>query len=186
MAATTDNQTRCVTERVSTLSPDEILSLANIFSSLADIYPLSYMRPLSTIKAAAFFENVLASPTSKRLIIARSSATDPTIVGTVTLSLAYQENAPHRADVVKLMVHPDYQRRGIGAVLMATMEDVARREGRRLLILDTATGGAAVSFYQRLGWQEVGSIPNYSRSPDGKQFLATHIFYKELPSVGAS
>ncbi|KAJ3180070.1 hypothetical protein HDU87_002294 [Geranomyces variabilis] len=186
MAATTETQARCVTETVSALSPEEILALAGIFSALANIYPLSYMRPLSTEVAAAYFENVLASPTSKRLIVARASATDPAIVGTVTLSLAYQENAQHRADVVKLMVHPDYQRRGIGALLMAAMEDVARREGRTLLILDTATGGAAVSFYQRLGWHEVGSIPNYSRSPDGKKFQATHIFYKELSSAVAS
>jgi GNAT superfamily N-acetyltransferase len=59
------------------------------------------------------------------------------VVGTVQLELAQKENARHRAEVNKVLVHPDRQAEGIGRMLMDAVEESARSRGRTLLHLDT-------------------------------------------------
>ena len=53
------------------------------------------------------------------------------IVGTVQLDLAVPPNQRHRAEVVKILVHPTARRRGIARALMVALEPVARSEGGR-------------------------------------------------------
>ncbi|MGH3858289.1 GNAT family N-acetyltransferase [Actinokineospora sp.] len=50
----------------------------------------------------------------------------PRVVGTVRLALATQDNGPHRAEVVKLLVHRDARGKGCASALMAALEDTAR------------------------------------------------------------
>ena len=92
---------------------------------------------------------------------------------------ALPPNQPHRADVAKLLVHRSARGRGVGEALMNAVDDEARREGKSLLVLDAVTGGDGARLYSRLGWVEVGSIPNYALYPDGR-FCATTYFYKEV------
>ena len=65
---------------------------------------------------------------------------DGRIVGTVQLGLDTPPNQPHRADMKKMLVHRSARGRGIGAALMARVEEEARRQGRWLLVLDTVPG----------------------------------------------
>ena len=83
------------------------------------------------------------------------------------------------ADVAKMLVHRGARRRGVGALLLAALEGVARDEGRDLLVLDTVTGGDAERLYARAGWQSVGSVPRYALMPHGGD-CATTFFYKQL------
>jgi ribosomal protein S18 acetylase RimI-like enzyme len=55
------------------------------------------------------------------------------IVGTVQLELAGQPNQQHRAEVAKLLVHPEARRRGIARALMSRAADAlnARYTNRR-------------------------------------------------------
>ncbi|RRR00954.1 GNAT family N-acetyltransferase, partial [Enterococcus faecalis] len=53
------------------------------------------------------------------------------------------------------------------------------KHGVSVLVLDTATGSGAETFYQRAGWQKVGEIPRYALMPDGAM-TATSVFYKFL------
>jgi GNAT superfamily N-acetyltransferase len=76
-------------------------------------------------------------------------------------------------------VHREVRRRGIARRLLAAVEDVARREGRTLLVLDTISGSDADRLYRSLGWTEVGSVPNYAAMPDGP-LAPTTFFYREL------
>jgi hypothetical protein len=62
---------------------------------------------------------------------------------------------------------------------MAALDDVAREEGRTVLVLDTVTGGDAERLYERAGWQRVGSVPKYALLPGGG-FCATTFFCKHL------
>jgi GNAT superfamily N-acetyltransferase len=56
---------------------------------------------------------------------------------------------------------------GIGAALMIEAEQAARRAGKSLLVLDTASPEAE-RLYLRMGWTPVGVIPGYALLPDGK------------------
>lgn len=101
------------------------------------------------------------------------------LVGTVVLTHAPQPNAPHRAEIGKMLVHSGLRRRGLGARLLAAAEDEARRAGRTLLLLDTETGSAGEHLYRRCGWTAFGAVPNHSYRTDG-QLAPTTFFYKEL------
>jgi GNAT superfamily N-acetyltransferase len=78
-----------------------------------------------------------------------------------------------------VLVHRSARRRGIGAALMAALEDRARADGRWLLILDTVTGSAADAMYRALGWTVLGIMPNHALQPDGTP-AATTYFWKDL------
>ncbi|HEX2556069.1 MAG TPA: GNAT family N-acetyltransferase [Microvirga sp.] len=101
------------------------------------------------------------------------------LVGTVVLTHAPQPNAPHRAEIGKMLVHSALRRRGLGARLLSAAEDHARRAGRTLLMLDTEAGSAGEHLYRRCGWTVLGVVPNHSYRTDGR-LAPTTFFYKEL------
>jgi GNAT superfamily N-acetyltransferase len=104
---------------------------------------------------------------------------DGRIVGTVQLGLDTPPNQPHRADVKKMLVHRAARSRGIGAALMAAVEEEAKKRGRWLVVLDTVPGMSGYRLYQRAGWTESGVIPNYALMPDGSP-CDTAVFWKRL------
>lgn len=60
--------------------------------------------------------------------------------------------------VARLLVHPDYRRRGVGAALLGHATAAARRSGARA-ILDVATHyAAAIALYERVGWLRIGTV----------------------------
>lgn len=99
--------------------------------------------------------------------------------GMVHLALVPWPNAPHRAELQKLLVHTRARRRGLATRLMEEAERAAREHGRTLLVLDTITGTDAYGLYRKLGWSEVGEIPGYAGWPSG-ELAPTTIFFKRL------
>jgi ribosomal protein S18 acetylase RimI-like enzyme len=141
---------------------------------------VSFVVPFSLDDARAFWsERVLPGvrARTRRVLIARSAER---IVGTVQLDLATPPNQRHRAEVLKLLVHPDARRRGIARALMIEVEAVAQSEGRTLLTLDTWTGCAAELLYQSLGYVTVGVIPRYARGSLTPELEPATFMYKEL------
>jgi GNAT superfamily N-acetyltransferase len=112
----------------------------------------------------------------RALIVAEAAGR---IVGTVVVTHAPQPNAPHRAEIGKMLVHSSLRRRGLGARLLAAAEEYARRVGRTLLLLDTEAGSAGERLYRRCGWISFGVVPNHSYRTDGR-LAPTTFFYKEL------
>jgi len=98
--------------------------------------------------------------------------------GVVVLAPGWAPNQAHRADVTKLLVHRRARSAGLGRRLMTALEDHARAMGFRLLTLDTRRGDAAERLYRRLGWCEVGVIPDYAIY--GQGWCDTVVFYKRL------
>jgi ribosomal protein S18 acetylase RimI-like enzyme len=107
-------------------------------------------------------------------------------VGTVQLLLAMPDNGRHRAEVVKLMVHPDARRRGIARSLMQQVQQSALEQHRHLLVLDTLTGDTAEGMYRLLGFQLAGSIPQYALASNGSALDATSYMYKLLSTSPSS
>ncbi|MGC7405713.1 N-acetyltransferase family protein [Pandoraea pneumonica] len=147
---------------------------------------VSFMLPLTRERATAFWRKVAdgVARGERVLLVAREEASDTSdgkgrIIGTVQLILDLPENQPHRADVAKMLVHRDARRQGVAQLLMAAVDDVARAEGRHVLVLDTVTGGDAERLYQRSGWQRAGDVPKFALMPGG-EFCATTFYYKHL------
>lgn len=101
------------------------------------------------------------------------------IVGSTLLERSRNPNSPQRAEIGKVIVHRSVRRQGLGRALMLAAEERARSEGRWLLVLDTVTGSPAAALYESLGWQTVGTIPDYALDTRGEPEAATY-YYKDL------
>jgi ribosomal protein S18 acetylase RimI-like enzyme len=168
-----------VIRRLVTLTDADIVGLADVLVDCVEGgASVSFMSPLTRERARAFWQG-LAEDVAQghRLLFVAHDAEG--IVGTVQVILSQPENQPHRADIAKMLVHRRGRRSGIGAALMRAAEDGARAAGKTLLVLDTATGGDAERLYERLGWQRVGTIPDYALWPQGG-LCATTVFYRSL------
>lgn len=139
---------------------------------------VGFVLPFSQGGAEAFWKSQLAALESGSgyLLVARF---DGRIVGTVMLQLAQQDNGRHRAEIAKLLVHPDARRKGLARRLLNAADDLALSLGRTLLVLDTVTGDTAESVYPKCGYVRVGVIPDYAVSAAGA-LDATTVFYKQL------
>jgi len=104
------------------------------------------------------------------------------VVGSVQLHDSSSQNGAHRAEIAKMMVHPEFRQQGIARKLMIAAEEKAISGGKTLLVLDTREGTPANSLYISLGYVEVGRIPNYARSADGT-LHTTVIYYKQIGMV---
>jgi acetyltransferase len=143
---------------------------------------VSFVAPLSLDRAEAWWRSTLSGSHARAVFLVARDAGE--IVGTVQLHPAWAPNQPHRADIVKLLVHRESQRTGLGAELMRAIEDAARRNGFSLLTLDAKRGGAAEHLYRSMNWTPLGVIPRYAVDPDGTPHDAV-FFYKELNRVEA-
>lgn len=150
---------------------------AVLFACVADGASVSFLADLTQDRAADFWRARRAGIADGgcALLVAFDGEAP---VGTVMVVRAGTDNQPHRGDIAKLLVHPDARGQGAGVVLMAAAEVQARAMGLSLLVLDTA-GVAAERIYRRMGWIEVGSIPDYALNVAGTP-EATTIFYKRV------
>jgi ribosomal protein S18 acetylase RimI-like enzyme len=82
--------------------------------------------------------------------------------------------------VSKLLVDPEFRRRGLARALMVAIERRAAGLGRSLLTLDTRTGDKAEPLYASLGYETAGVIPGYCRDPFEDRLDSTTIMYKTL------
>ena len=161
----------------------DIAMLADVLRAVVyDGAGVSFVVPFSQDEARSFWiERVLPGVRAgtRRVLVARDEAR---IVGTVQIDLATPLNQRHRAEVLKLLVHPEARRRGIARSLMVALEPIARSEGRTLLTLDTWTGGHAEVLYRSLGYVTVGVIPRYARGSLAPALEPATFMYKELAS----
>jgi len=139
---------------------------------------VNFLAGLTAQEAAGFWRSQLPGfgDGGRVLIVAEEGGR---IVGTVILTYAHQPNAPHRAEIGKMLVLASHRRRGIGRSLLTAAEETARAAGRTLLLLDTQTGSAGEALYRACGWQEFGVVPDHALATDGVP-AATTFFYKKL------
>ena len=82
--------------------------------------------------------------------------------------------SPNRGEVMRIAVHPDWQRKGIAKSILAKLESEAGSLGFNELVLHTlADFDHAVKFYKNCGYNLVGKDVMY-----GNQVLG---FQKRLP-----
>lgn len=151
---------------------NELISL--LIDVVEDGASIGMLPPLEPLEAKKYWESVL-NPN----VILLVAKVNNEIVGSVQLHLCSKQNGLHRAEVAKLMTHPNYQRHGIGRLLMENAHDTALEMGKTLLVLDTREGDPSNILYISLGYIKAGRIPAYALSENG-QFDATIIYYKNL------
>lgn len=150
-----------------------------LIACVKDGASVGFMNPLSPERAETFWRRVAQDiAIGERILLVAEDPGSQKVVGTVQLVIGQPENQPHRADLSKMLVHPDARRRGIGAALMRAAEGAAQAAGKTLLVLDTASADAE-RLYERAGWKRVGVVPGYALLPDGRP-SATTFFYKRL------
>ena len=84
---------------------------------------------------------------------------------------AFRRTSPERAEIKRMRVHPDYQGRGIGQIILSELE--ARAIGYTTLHLDTSVVQVpAQKLYEKNGFLEV--------SRDTYQDLEVILYEKQL------
>lgn len=128
---------------------------------------------------SARVEDVRAGTITPFVARSETTAAGRSISGSTLLIRSRNPNAPHRAEIAKVLVHRSARRLGVGRTLMEAAERRARAEGRWLLLLDTQVGTGADDFYRALGWRELGTMPDHSLRTDGV-LAPTVFFWKDL------
>ena len=146
-----------------------------LHASVAHGASIGFVMPFTLEQAQAFWLGLVRG--ERAMLVALENGRP---VGTVQLLLAMPDNGRHRAEVVKLMVHPQARRQGIARLLMQEVQALAARHRRSLLVLDTLSGSAAQGLYRQLGFEAAGDIPQYARASDGGALEATCYMYKLL------
>jgi GNAT superfamily N-acetyltransferase len=159
-----------------------IPELADVLADAVDSgASVNFLLPFAAAQAAAWWAS-RADEVARgdfRPVVAR---VDGAIVGCAVLIPSRKQNSPHRAEVVKVLVHRRARRRGIASGLMVAIEELALAEGRWLLLLDTTTGSAADRMYRKLGWSPFGEVPNHALTAAGDLSDTTY-FFKDLRDV---
>lgn len=171
-----------ITELTSAEFDDALPGLGNVLHACVhDGASVGFVLPFSTGEAEAFWKRKVfpaVSSGSAVLFVARDNGR---IVGTVILNHDTMPNQPHRADVSKMLVHPDFRRRGIARLLLARLEEKAVDLRRSLLTLDTRTGDMAEPLYRSVGYQTTGVIPYFCTDTiDTSRLDSTTIMWKRL------
>lgn len=144
---------------------------------------VGFILPFTTTEARAFWQDRVFGAVRAGGTALYGAVSGGRLLGTVQLGLALPPNQPHRADVAKLLVHPDGRRQGLARALMQRLETDARAMGKRLLVLDTRSGDPASQLYLSLDFRLAGEIPGYCRNPATEVFEATTYMYKPLDTA---
>lgn len=104
------------------------------------------------------------------------------LAATVFINYCRTPNGRHRAEISKLLVHPQARRQGIARELMNRAEAMAWEKEISLLVLDTRSGDVASDLYLSLGWQIAGTIPCYARSIDNTLQTTTFMYKINNPT----
>ena len=104
---------------------------------------------------------------------------DDIMLGSAQILPSHFEDALHTGKVVKVMVHPQFRRKGFASTLMHYCDYFAQQHAMRLLYLSTCTDSYTVGFYKTCGYEVAGTIPDYLHDSDGS-FLSVTNMYKKV------
>ena len=151
---------------------------ALLVETVANNGSVGFMHPLLLAEAQAFWAQALASARrgERVVLVARR---DGAVVGTGSVVLAMAPSQPHRAELTKVMTALSVRGAGVGASLIAALEQAALDAGKTLLTLDASLIEGATTLYRRLGYHSAGDIPDYAYKPLGG-LGATRVFWKKL------
>lgn len=104
-------------------------------------------------------DDLIAENTSREGRILWVAEKDGLVVGTVT---SVEENDIQW--VTALAVHPDFQRQGIGAALLAWVKNIADKKGQSTVLLDVEIENEqALTVYERAGFEKIQQVDYFAK-----------------------
>jgi GNAT superfamily N-acetyltransferase len=140
--------------------------------------PLGFLAPITTREAHDHWVAIVPelAAGSRILLVAHG---EQGVIGSGQLVLSQRPNSPHRAEIQKLFVSRKARGQGVGKSLMHALHEVARENGRTLILLNTRHGQPPEDFYKSLGYRVVGVIPGWTIGPNGERY--DHVeMYRDL------
>jgi GNAT superfamily N-acetyltransferase len=160
-------------------TPPTLAALAEILvATVAAGGSVHFMHPLDLSEARAFWDKALAAAARGERVVL-GAFTEGALVATVSLLLDSPPNQPHRAEIGKMMTHPDHRGQGAAMALLREAERLAAQRGRSLLHLDTAAEDGASRLYEKMGYTLAGEIPDFAFKPHGG-LTGTKIYWKRI------
>ncbi|WP_025898670.1 GNAT family N-acetyltransferase [Sneathiella glossodoripedis] len=141
---------------------------------------VNFILPFSKEEAAAYWLENAAPALATHARTLWVALEGGKVAGTVQLIHKLTPNQPHRAEVTKLLVHPDYRRRGIADQLMHTLINEAKDRRKKLITLDTVTDSPAQRLYENHGFKLAGVIPDFALEPNSETLVPTSYMYLQL------
>ncbi len=158
----------------------QLMDLAALLKvCVADGASVNFVLPFSLNDSHEFWTAKVRPGLTAGLRILLTARSGGHLAGAVQLDCDTPPNQPHRAEAAKLLVHPEYRRRGIGRALMIELERHAKKLGRLLITLDTADDRAE-ALYLSLGYERAGAIPAYAKNPIEDRYDTTTIMFKSI------
>jgi putative acetyltransferase len=140
----------------SPLQAERLIAAPDAFSMA--LYPAEGRHPVDVSR--------LAAP-DVRFLVARRNA--------VAVGCAALLAAPPTGEIKRMFVAPEARGLGLGAALLAAIEESARREGLATLRLETGPrNAAALALYTASGYQPCGPFPPYGPGPHSV-FMEKHL-----------
>ena len=159
--------------------PAVVAALAELLiDTVANGGNISFMHPVPPALAHAFWEDALSAAERGERVVFGAYVGD-LLVGTTTLLYMWMPNQPHRAEIAKMMTRVQCRGKGVARALLQVAERTAIESGRTLLTLDTAAEDGGAPFYEKLGFQRAGVIPDYALKPFGG-LTGTIFYYKQI------
>ena len=87
----------------------------------------------------------------------------------IIVAYAITSTAADEAELLNITVAPDYQRQGLGSLLLNTLSDVFESSIHTLFLEVRVSNSAAIALYHSLDFNEVGIRPNYYPSSQGRE-----------------
>nr|WP_318539577.1 GNAT family N-acetyltransferase [Terribacillus saccharophilus] len=127
------------------------ISMLSWQSSYKHILPADYLAAISQEDRAARFERVLES--GSLLLVAEA---DETIVGFISGGRCRDGvNPDYDGEVYAIYLDPDHMKRGIGKLLMQSLEKRLSAEGMTGVVAWMLVGNDAKHFYEGLGGEKI-------------------------------
>lgn len=117
------------------------------------------------------------SPNSS--LLALSIRESPAVESSKIIGIGCLWSIVEEAHITLLGVHPDYQKQGLGQLLLCTLLQEALHRGLKWATLEVkADNDRAITLYQKFGFQIIGKRKGYYQ-PEGKDALI--LWNKNLP-----
>ena len=127
---------------------------------------VGFVPPVDRAQVAAVLDAALAEVRSGRRVLGVLRV-DGRVAGFGFLARGNLVLRQHWATVFALQVHPRHQGAGLGRLLLEGLHQLAREDGLEFLHLTYRDGTGVGSFYERMGYREVGRIPGAIRVAPG-------------------
>jgi DNA-binding MarR family transcriptional regulator/GNAT superfamily N-acetyltransferase len=162
--ATADLLVRAATVHLRTVAPNDpaaVEAVSRYFAELDSRFPTGF-----DPGDASASDTAAMSPPSGVFVVATSDG-EPVACGGV------QQIAPQVGEIKRMWVHPDWRGAGLGARMLAHLEDRARELGHRRVNLDTnGSLVEAISMYERAGYRPV---ERYNDNPYAQAWFAKEL-----------